>query len=271
MTAKMLLTAMIAVSFCLPVFAQEPVVPSNAVPPKVLRRAPASMKKAGWKLMFADEFNGTKLNTARWIDTYPGGDRTHYNANNEKQYYATDGWRVGRGNMRFIAERRTIQNKEFTSGMVSSFGKFSQKFGWFEMRAQIPKGQGMWPAFWLLPADGGWPPEIDVMETLGHQPTTVYMTNHYKKVDGKHEGKGDKFVGPDYTAGFHTYAVDWQPNEIVWYVDGVERYRTKDNVPSVPMYILANLAVGGDWPGNPDATTTFPSYMDIDYIRVYQK
>ncbi len=83
--------------------------------------------------------------------------------------------------------------------------------------------------------------------------------------------KGDKFVGPDFTKSYHTYAVDWQPNEIVWYVDGVERFHVTENVPSVPMYILANLAVGGDWPGNPDATTPFPSYMDIDYIRVYQK
>ena len=129
----------------------------------------------------------------------------------------------------------------------------------------------MWPAFWLLPADDSWPPEIDVLEILGHEPNIVYTTNHYRNADGKHEGKGDKWLGPDFSSGLHTYAIDWEPGEIVWYVDGVERYHTTANVPKQPMYVLANLAVGGDWPGQPDATTPFPSAMVIEYIRVYEK
>jgi beta-glucanase (GH16 family) len=222
-----------------------------------------------WKRTFADEFNGRQLDRAKWIDSYPDNQRTH--SNNEQQYYAEDGWVVGDGRMRFKAEKRSKGGMPYTSGMISSYGKFAQQYGWFEIRCRVPKGKGMWPAFWLLPDDKTWPPEIDVLEILGHEPDKVYMTNHWKTEPGSHEGKGDSFKGPDFSAAYHTFAVDWSKDAIVWYVDGVERFRTTDNVPRQPMYILANLAVGGDWPGMPNADTRFPGYMDIDYIRVYQR
>src|SRR5690242_15236708 len=152
---------------------------------------------------------------------------------------------------------------DYTSGMISSFGHFAQQYGYFEIRAKFPAGKGYWPAFWLLPADKTWPPEIDVLEILGHEPDKVYLTNHWQTAE-KHESVGDSYKGPDFSADYHTFAVDWEPNEIVWYVDGVERFRSKQGVPAMPMYIIANLAVGGDWPGNPDATTKFPGNMDID-------
>ena len=157
----------------------------------------------------------------------------------------------------------------YTSGMISSYGKFAQQFGWFEIRARFPKGKGMWPAFWLLPPTKDWPPEIDVLEILGHETDKVYMTNHWKNSTGKHEGKGESFKGPDFSAAYHTFAIDWEPDAIIWYVDGVERYKTTENIPAEPMYLLANLAVGGDWPGNPDATTVFPGDMQVDYVRIY--
>ncbi|HZO87787.1 MAG TPA: glycoside hydrolase family 16 protein [Chthonomonadaceae bacterium] len=233
------------------------------------KKPPMNIQKKGWELVFHDEFDGDKLDTRKWIDSYPDNERTH--SNNEQQYYAPDGYEVKDGYLRFIAEKRAMGGMPYTSGMISSYGKFSQKYGWFEIRARFPKGKGYWPAFWLLPETKDWPPEIDVLEILGHEPNKVYMTNHWKNANGEHEGKGDSFTGPDFSADFHTFAVDWEPTEIIWYVDGVERYRTTQHVPAEPMYILANLAVGGDWPGNPDETTPFPGYMDIDYIRVYQK
>jgi beta-glucanase (GH16 family) len=222
-----------------------------------------------WKLALADEFNGPKLNRSKWIDSYPGGVRTH--SNNEQQYYAEDGWEVKDGHLRFKAEKRSKGGKPYTSGMICSFGKLARQYGWFEIRCRVPKGKGMWPAFWLLPADRSWPPEIDVMEILGHEPDKVYMTNHWVNEPPSHIGNGKPFKGPDFSAGFHTFAVDWSKDALVWYVDGIERFRTAENVPHVPMYVLANLAVGGDWPGMPDATTTFPGFMDIDYIRVYAR
>jgi beta-glucanase (GH16 family) len=227
------------------------------------------MEKQGWQLTFQDEFSGSRLDTTKWIDSYPDNVRTH--SNNEQQYYAPDGYVVSGGRLRLKAEKRTMGGMPYTSGMVSSYGKFAQQFGWFEIRARFPKGKGMWPAFWLLPNTKAWPPEIDVLEILGHEPDKVYMTNHYRRADGRHEGKGDSFKGPDFSAAYHTFALEWEPAAIVWYVDGAERYRTTENIPSEPMYLLANLAVGGDWPGNPDDKTVFPAYMDIDYIRVYKQ
>ena len=233
------------------------------------KKAIRAMEAKGWTLTFQDEFDGKALDTARWIDSYPDNVRTH--SNNEQQYYATDGYLLSKGLLRLKAERRAMEKMPYTSGMVTTYGKFAQKFGWFEIRCRMPKGKGMWPAFWLLPNDKAWPPEIDILEVLGHETDKVYLTNHFKNAAGKHEGKGEPYKGPDFAAGLHSFAVDWEPSSIVWYVDGRERYRTTDNIPAVPMYVLANLAVGGDWPGNPDDATVFPNTMDIDYIRVYSK
>ena len=236
-----------------------------------VRRAPAKMDKAGYKLIFSDEFKGARLDGKKWIDSYPFGERTH--SNNEQEYYATDAVLVEKGLLRFKAERREMNGKPYTSGMATTFGKFSQAFGWFEVRAKFPRGKGLWPAFWLLPESGkAWPPEIDILEILDHEPNIVYMTNHWRTETGTHhEGKGEKFVGPDFSADFHTFALQWTPDELVWYVDGVERYATRDHIPQEKMYVLLNLAVGGDWPGMPNAETPFPSFMDVDYVRVYQK
>jgi beta-glucanase (GH16 family) len=243
--------------------------PQDAAPDAKQAKRPLTIEKKGWTLTFHDEFDGNTLDRKKWIDSYPGNERTH--SNNEQQYYAEDGWEVKDGILRFKAEKRAMGGMPYTSGMVSSYGKFAQEYGWFEIRAKFPKGKGMWPAFWLLPETKAWPPEIDVLEILGHEPDKVYMTNHWKNADGKHEYKGDSWKGLDFSADFHTFALEWSPDAIVWYVDDVERYRTTANVPHEPMYILANLAVGGDWPGMPDDATPFPGYMDIDYIRVYKK
>jgi len=226
-------------------------------------------RKLGYRLTFADEFKGMRLDASKWIDSYPDGVRTH--SNHEQQYYAPDGYEVHHGFLRLKAERRHMGGMPYTSGIVTTYGRFAQKYGWFEARLRVPKGQGMWPAFWLLPDDKSWPPEIDILEILGHEPHKVYMTDHYKSAAGKHESKGDSFSGPDFSDGYHTFALEWKPDEIIWYVDGIPRYRTHEDVPSVRMYVLLNLAVGGDWPRNPDNTTPFPASMDINYVRVYTK
>lgn len=226
-------------------------------------------EKSGWTLTFHDEFDGTKLDAKKWSDCYPGEQRTH--SNNEQQYYATDGYELKDGILRFKAEKRKMGGMPYTSGMISSYGKFKQKYGWFEIRARFPQGKGMWPAFWLLPATKAWPPEIDILEILGHDPSKVYFSTHYKTAKSRHEYKTGFWVGPDFSKEFHTIALEWSPGLCIWYVDGVERHRHADGVPDESMYIIANLAVGGDWPGMPDAKTPFPGFMDIDYIRVYAR
>ncbi|HEY3280717.1 MAG TPA: glycoside hydrolase family 16 protein [Armatimonadota bacterium] len=228
-----------------------------------------SPKRPGWKLTFSDEFKGGKLDTRKWIDSYPNNVRTH--SNNEQQYYATDGYSVSDGQLHLKAEKRAIGGMPYASGMVATYGLFAQQYGWFEISARFPKGKGYWPAFWLLPANKTWPPEIDILEILGHEPNRVYMTNHWRTQSGEHKSKGGSYVGPDFSTGFHSFAVEWKPDEILWYVDGTQRFASKEGIPSEPMYLIANLAVGGDWPGMPDATTEFPKSMDVDYIRVYQR
>src|SRR5262249_52751508 len=151
----------------------------------------------------------------------------------------------------------------------TTYQKFSQQYGRFEIRCRVPKGKGMWPAFWLLPEPLGWPPEIDVLETLGHQPSKIYMTHHFLDEQKKHKSDGGSWVGPDFSAGFHEFAVEWSPEAIGWFVDGVERFRSEKFIPKTKMYLLVNLAVGGEWPGAPDGKTEFPAAFELDYVRVY--
>jgi beta-glucanase (GH16 family) len=160
--------------------------------------------------------------------------------------------------------REGLGGFEYVSGMITTQPSFSQLYGYFEMRAKLPKGKGVWPAFWLLPADLSWPPEIDVMENIG-DPTTVYVTLHSKhtKTDGT-----EVKIAPD---AFNTYAVSWTREEVVWFVNGreVKRFPTPGDMHK-PMYMLANIAAGGNWAGPPDASTQFPARMQIDYIRAYR-
>jgi beta-glucanase (GH16 family) len=152
----------------------------------------------------------------------------------------------------------------YTSGLITTQPSFSQTYGYFEMRAKLPSGKGVWPAFWLLPADLSWPPELDVMESIG-DPSLVWTTAHSKVADRA----GDKHqIAPGV---FHVFAVSWDEKELVWYVDGkeVQRQPTPPDM-NKPMYMLANVAVGGNWPGAPDASTPWPARMSIDYIRAYR-
>jgi beta-glucanase (GH16 family) len=120
-----------------------------------------------------------------------------------------------------------------------------------------------------MPADGSWPPELDVFEVLGQDTNTVYMTNHFSEQSKRPDDIQGKFTGPDFSLEFHTFGLDWQPDHFTWYVDGVEQFSTTKDVPQVPMFLLVNLAVGGDWPGPPDQDTPFPSVFSVNYVRVY--
>lgn len=223
----------------------------------------------GWQLTFKDEFDGKVLNEARWTTQFPWGrDRSSVG---ELQYYAPDAFSLKNGKLRITATTGSSSGSHaYSSGLISTHNSFTQEYGRFEIRCKVPSGKGLWPAFWLLPTDTSWPPEIDVFEALGDQTSTVTMNVHYL-VDGVHQQNGNTYSGPDFAAGFHVFAVEWGPKEIIWFIDGVERHRASASTPRGPMYLLANLAVGGNWPGSPDANTPFPSTFEIDYIRAYQR
>lgn len=225
-----------------------------------------------WVMTFNDEFDGTSLDLSKWDTKYIFGTRT-LSGNSELEWYVDDAAHhvVSDGTLKLIATKESSQSGyPYTSGMISSHKSFSQAYGYFEASMKLPAGRGLWPAFWLLPTPAAWPPEIDVMENLGHDTRTVYMTNHYTS-GGSHASTGTSYNGPDFSAGFHTFGLEWSFSAIVWYIDGVERYRLTSNIPSGKMHAIVNLAVGGSWPGAPDASTVFPNQLEIDYIRVYSR
>jgi beta-glucanase (GH16 family) len=237
-------------------------------------------------MLFHDEFDGNSLDTSKWntcfFNFHVAGTQDCTHDQSELELYQPANVTVNNGILNLTAQKQNVtaggQTYHYTSGMISSGpatngapAKFSFQYGYMEMRAEVPAGQGLWPAFWTLAADESYPPEIDIFEILGNATTVDNMHYHYP--DGSDEGAdvGSEWTGPNFSAGWHTFAVDWEPGSLTWYVDGVARFHTSNKVTSKPQYLVANLAVGGGWPGNPDATTPFPSSLQIDYIRVWQK
>lgn len=250
-----------------------------------------------WRLVWSDEFNGAKGSTidpAKW-DAQTGGSGW---GNRELEYYTDskkNAYLDGRGSLVLKAIKETLPPEfncwygpcQYTSARLFTKKKFTQAYGRFEARIKLPFGQGIWPAFWLLGDNidtTGWPAcgEIDIMENIGREPSTVHGTLHGPGYSGEF-GVGAAHTLPHsvrFADAFHTFAIEWEPNVIRWYVDGkLYQTRTPADLPAGakkwvydhPFFIILNLAVGGAWPGNPDATTTFPQKMLVDYVRVYRR
>ncbi|MGB8168923.1 MAG: glycoside hydrolase family 16 protein [Chthoniobacteraceae bacterium] len=232
---------------------------------------PVTAESRGYRLAWSDEFDKPALDGAKWNTSF--APKVHpIGCNNEKQVYAPENVMVRSGQLVLRAERKPREGLPFTSGMISSHDKFSQRYGWFEARIHVPRGPGLWPAFWLLPDDRSWPPEIDIMEHKGRFPDRVWMTLHLPQPGTwRSKSSGGEWAGPDFTASIHTFAVEWEPGSIRWYIDGIERQHVGQTTPDVPMYVILNLAVGGDWDGDPDAETAFPAEMWIEWVRVYRR
>jgi len=222
-------------------------------------------KVVGWYLVWSDEFDGDSLDESKWR-----AEDAALVKNNELQYYTPSDVRVHDGVLTLRSQERAMGGRQYTSGLVETVGKFSQKYGRFEVRAKLPKTKGMWPAHWMMPKTRKWPPEIDIMEMVGHNPYTVYGTLHWG-VWPNNRRSGGKYPGPDFSEDFHTFAIEWELDEIRWYVDGKKYFSINEHIPKEPFYIILNTAVGGDWPGRPNKKTVFPQYHDIDYVRVYAR
>jgi beta-glucanase (GH16 family) len=226
-----------------------------------------------WELIWSDEFDGPEVDPSKWRI-----EDLHLIKNNELQYYAPDDAFIEDGKLVLRSRERGYwgfdengnwRHFDYTSGLVETLGRFGLAYGKIEVCAKLPSTQGLWPAHWTLPTSGAWPPEIDIMELLGHEPTRVYMTHHWGQWPNV-QSHGGSFPGPDFSQDFHTFAIEWSPTRIDWSVDGVLRFSSTQAVPQEPFYIILNTAVGGDWPGNPDGTTVFPQSHEIDYVRVYK-
>ncbi|MBP6470066.1 MAG: glycoside hydrolase family 16 protein [Chloroflexi bacterium] len=238
--------------------------------------------REGWILTWQDEFAGPEIDAANWTHEIGGNGW----GNAEDQFYTAEPENsfIENGNLVIQALEQRKQGKPYTSARLITKDKFSQTYGRFEARLQIPKGQGIWPAFWMLGEDistAGWPEsgEIDIMENIGKEPTMIHGTVHGPGYSGA-RGVGASYSLPDgrpFADDFHVFAIEWEPEEIRWYVDDV-LFNTVtpsdvagDWVYDHPFFILLNLAVGGQWPGYPDATTQFPQRLTVDYVRVYER
>lgn len=235
--------------------------------------------RAGWDLVWQDEFNGPELDRNNWTPEIGG---TGW-GNNELQFYTDrpENVRIEDGQLVIEARDEFFIPRNYTSARLKTEGLHAFQYGRIEARIQIPRGQGIWPAFWMLGnTAGNWPHigEIDIMENIGSEPNIVHGTVHGPNYSGG-EGVGASAIDPGaaYADDFRIYAVEWEAEQIRWYVDDRNYFTLEpDGVPGDwvfddhPFYLLLNVAVGGRWPGSPDETTQFPQQMRVDYVRVYR-
>ncbi|HEY0607430.1 MAG TPA: glycoside hydrolase family 16 protein [Herpetosiphonaceae bacterium] len=247
----------------------------------------AKQAQAGWTLAWSDEFNGPNIDTSNW------GYEIGYVRNNELQYYTNrpENARIENGQLLIEGRKESYNGYAYTSASLITKGKRQFQYGRIEMRAKLPYSQGTWPAFWTLGVKGSpvdtacWPAtgEIDIMELIGGgvRDSQSYGTAHWNQGDDPSCGAGHASNGRMYQlpAGkfaddYHIFAVEWDATQIKWFVDGTQ-FHTLDITTAnqselrQPHYLLLNLAIGGNWPGSPDATSVFPMKYYIDYVRVY--
>jgi beta-glucanase (GH16 family) len=252
---------------------------------------PKSPAQDDWKLIWRDEFNDRKLSPKKWNVLV-----REQSKHNELQYYVPDEAYIERGCLRLRSRVRDFGSQHYTSGRVDTQGKCAPVYGRFEIRAKLPGGKGLWPAHWLYPQNRNWEmerlmaltvtngferaipeerpwyTEIDIMEFLGHETNIIYGTLHYCAFDGQKKSSSGKLTSHvDYSKDFHIYALEWEPHVMRWFVDSELIHSTTNGIPHTPHYLILNTAIGGTWPGNPDKTTVFPQFHDIDYVRVYQR
>jgi beta-glucanase (GH16 family) len=251
----------------------------------------ADSKDSPWILTWSDEFNGpdgSLPDPTKWTAVSGGSGF----GNHELEYYTGRAVNAHeeKGNLVITARKESFTGpdgvtRDYTSARLQTLGHFEQKYGRFEARIKLAKGQGIWSAFWMMGNDAetnGWPAcgEMDIVENVGFEPSKVHGSLHGPLYSGGSPLTG-AYTLPEHAAfsdDFHLFAVEWEPNEVRFFVDDVLfETQNSDNILAFkhwafdhPFYILMNLAVGGDWPGSPDATTVFPVTMLVDYVRVYK-
>jgi beta-glucanase (GH16 family) len=237
---------------------------------------------SGYSLVWSDEFNGNSLDETAW--SFETGNSGW--GNNELENYTnrTNNLTLQDGKLVIHALKENYGGAPYTSARIKTQGKKEFKFGRIDIRAILPKGKGVWPALWMLGSNinnAGWPAcgETDIMELLGQEPAKVYGTLHYGTSPSNHGSKGSNYTlsTGNFSNQFHVFSLEWKQDQIKLFVDN-NLYLTVNNTDigsfsypfNAPFFFIFNIAVGGDWPGNPDSTTYFPQWMIVDYVRVYQ-
>jgi beta-glucanase (GH16 family) len=233
-------------------------------------------------LVWNDEFDGNSL-SSDW--TYDIGNGNWGWGNNELEYYRTDNATVENGLLTITAKQESFGGQNYTSSRIKTQGLKSFKYGRIDIRAKLPFGKGIWPALWMLGdniSTVGWPScgEIDIMELVGGSGTdkTVHGTAHWADASGNRAyiGGSNSLSSGIFNDQFHVFSIVWDTNSIKWYRDNIEYYTINTTPADLAefderFFFIFNVAVGGNWPGNPDATTVFPQKMIVDYVRVFQQ
>jgi beta-glucanase (GH16 family) len=232
------------------------------------------------RMTFDEEFDDLSLSSGggtRWMTQFPygGNDAYFLRGNHELQFYSNaalgaNPFSLQNGALNISASPGSnMLGQPYNSGIVTTFNSFAQTYGYFEVRMQLPSGQGLWPAFWMLPSSNAYTSELDVIEIIGSRPNVLNSTVH-GLYNGLWNAHAQGVFIPDSSQGFHNYGVDWEPGTTTFYFDdkAVLSVATPDSM-NQPMYMLLNLAVGGDWPGSPDSSTHFPADMKIDWVHAY--
>lgn len=218
-----------------------------------------------WKLKWNDEFDSNEIDKSKWNVL-----KRKDNYNNELQFYTEDNVIQENGVLSIIGKRQQKKVKKYTSGLIDTRNKFAFKYGRIDIRTKNPEGKGLFPAIWMMPDNSSEKyPEIDIMEMIGQEPFNIYGVVHYEE-DGKYMRSFNNIKLEDYS-GYHIYSFEWNESNLKWYVDGKLFHSTSFGVPHEKMYIIINLAIGGNWPGHPNEKTIFPSDFIIDYVRVYKE
>ena len=244
----------------------------------------SALEYPGMTKVWSDEFNPKTLNTGNWtIETGGGGwgnNELEYYTGNPKNLFLTGGYLV------IEAREETVGSNKYTSARIKTQNKKTFTYGRIDIRAKLPKGQGVWPALWMLGNNitqqgFGWPAcgEIDIMELLGQEPKKTYATVHWGVAGGSHSYIGDNFTlaTGDFYSSFHVFSLQWDDSKMTFLVDDVPFYTaTKADIGTnypfdKPFFFIFNVAVGGNWPGNPNSSTKFPQRMIVDYVRVFQQ
>jgi beta-glucanase (GH16 family) len=234
-----------------------------------------------WNVVLDDDFDGPTLNTALWNTQYPWGEDNNGDGS-ENCYLPANVGLDGAGHLVLTGQRGEVSGTgsdgqpktwPYSSGQVNTWGKFSLTYGALEARVQVPAGLGTWPAFWALPADGDWPPEVDVMEVYGTDPGTLDMTYHWGRAKNPKSKDHETTLpgGADFSDEFHVFGCNVTRDAITWYLDGVEQWsftNTAKIAQLEPLYVVCNLAIGG---GGGDPTgTPMPVRFVVDYIRAWE-
>ncbi|MEM6782625.1 MAG: glycoside hydrolase family 16 protein [Bacteroidota bacterium] len=252
----------------------------------------AQATPAGWSLVWSDEFDGTEVDESKWEFQLGDGcpDLCGW-GNAELQFYTRESSVVSDGTLKITANQNVVDgDTSYTSSRLRTLGNGDWTYGRFEVRAKLPIGQGMWPAIWLLFSEdtyGGWAAsgEIDIMEAVGDKPEEIFGTIHYGGAFPQNVFKGQelKLAAGTFQDDYFVFTVEWEEGVIRWYVNNVlyqtltsdDWFTTGSDNPTAPFdhpfHMILNVAVGGNLPGAPDATTQFPQTMEIDYVRVYER